>query len=213
MLSSRHGQFAAIRIVDGDVHHITVDFTGGGDGRTFSDFSLYALRDLDLTGLRQNLKKRDPLYVLPVTNDNCRMLESELLTRYYKGVTDLVTKWLWPVPAFWTVRFCVRFGLRLNHVTLLSLVLVRVAFWHSHHGAGLVMGWLMTFLDTADGKLARVTVTSSRFGDVLDHGVDHSPAALVYCPGFRVGHSVNTSIYPDGIVLVDTYRLYWRPLV
>jgi phosphatidylglycerophosphate synthase len=35
----------------------------------------------------------------------------------------------------------------------------------------------MTFLDTVDGKLARVTLTSSRLGDVLDHGLDlvHPP--------------------------------------
>ncbi len=36
---------------------------------------------------------------------------------------------------------------------------------------------MMTFLDTVDGKLARVTVSSSRLGDVLDHGLDliHPP--------------------------------------
>jgi phosphatidylglycerophosphate synthase len=35
----------------------------------------------------------------------------------------------------------------------------------------------MTLLDTVDGKLARVTVASSKFGHVLDHGVDivHPP--------------------------------------
>jgi len=35
----------------------------------------------------------------------------------------------------------------------------------------------MTFLDTVDGKLARVTLTSSRVGHVLDHGLDlaHPP--------------------------------------
>jgi phosphatidylglycerophosphate synthase len=35
----------------------------------------------------------------------------------------------------------------------------------------------MTFLDTVDGKLARVTLTSSKFGDILDHGIDlvHPP--------------------------------------
>jgi phosphatidylglycerophosphate synthase len=35
----------------------------------------------------------------------------------------------------------------------------------------------MTFLDTVDGKLARVTLTSSKFGDWLDHGIDlvHPP--------------------------------------
>ena len=35
----------------------------------------------------------------------------------------------------------------------------------------------MTFLDTVDGKLARVTLTSSRIGNVFDHGIDllHPP--------------------------------------
>ena len=43
--------------------------------------------------------------------------------------------------------------------------------------AGLIAGWIMTFLDTVDGKLARVTVQSSRFGHYLDHGMDivHPP--------------------------------------
>ncbi|MDR4499825.1 MAG: CDP-alcohol phosphatidyltransferase family protein, partial [Nitrospirales bacterium] len=44
-------------------------------------------------------------------------------------------------------------------------------------GSGLVAGWIMTFLDTVDGKLARVTVTSSKIGHILDHGLDiiHPP--------------------------------------
>jgi phosphatidylglycerophosphate synthase len=35
----------------------------------------------------------------------------------------------------------------------------------------------MTFLDTVDGKLARVTLTSSKIGNVFDHGIDliHPP--------------------------------------
>jgi phosphatidylglycerophosphate synthase len=35
----------------------------------------------------------------------------------------------------------------------------------------------MTFLDTVDGKLARVTLTSSKWGNVFDHGIDlvHPP--------------------------------------
>jgi len=95
-------------------------------------------------------------------------------------VTDLVTKWLWPLPAFRVVRLCVRFGLRPNEITVLSLVFAvaaGIAFWHSYYGLGLLLGWLMTFLDTVDGKLARVTVTSSRLGDGLDHGLDiiHPP--------------------------------------
>jgi phosphatidylglycerophosphate synthase len=42
---------------------------------------------------------------------------------------------------------------------------------------GVVAAWFMTFLDTVDGKLARVTLTSSKLGNVFDHGIDlvHPP--------------------------------------
>ncbi len=180
VLSSDEGQSVAIRITDGNMPHALASFMDGGKGEAFSTLPRYALKDLNLLGLQQTLKKRDLPYLLPISRDNSRQLESELFARSYKGVTDLVTKWLWPIPAFWAVRVCVRFGIRPNQVTLLSLVfavLAGVAFWYGHYGMGLVMGWLMTFMDTVDGKLARVTVTSSRFGDVLDHGLDiiHPP--------------------------------------
>lgn len=137
------------------------------------------LNDLKID-FQQNLKKKDPPYILPISENNRPLLEKELFSGSYKGVTDLVTKWVWPVPAFWATHFCVRQGWQPNHVTYLSLVLAilaGLAFWAGFFGIGLLMGWFMTFLDTVDGKLARVTVTSSRFGDVMDHGLDiiHPP--------------------------------------
>lgn len=137
------------------------------------------LKDLKID-VQQNLKKKDPPYLLPISEANRRLLEKELFFGSYKGVTDLVTKWLWPVPAFWVTHYCVRRGWQPNHVTYLSVVLAvmaGIAFWFGFFGIGLLMGWLMTFLDTVDGKLARVTETSSRLGDVLDHGLDiiHPP--------------------------------------
>lgn len=121
-----------------------------------------------------------PPRVLPITAGNRAGLEAELFAGAYKGVTDLVTKWLWPKPAQWATRLCVKLGLRPNHVTALSLILTVAAFWaflEGRFGLGLVAGWFMTLLDTVDGKLARVTVTSSRFGDIFDHGIDliHPP--------------------------------------
>lgn len=130
--------------------------------------------------VQQNLKKKDPPCVLPISRCYRSRLESELFAASYKGVTDLITKWLWPLPALLATRLCVRLGLKPNHVTLLSVllaILAGVAFWYGEFGIGLIMGWLMTFLDTVDGKLARVTLTSSKVGDVLDHGLDiiHPP--------------------------------------
>lgn len=137
------------------------------------------LQDLKID-FQQNLKKKDPPYILPISEANRPLLEKELFSGSYKGVTDLVTKWLWPLPAYWSTHYCVRHGWQPNHVTYLSVVfalLAGIAFWFGFFGMGLLMGWFMTFLDTVDGKLARVTVTSSRLGDVLDHGLDiiHPP--------------------------------------
>ncbi|MFN2427963.1 MAG: CDP-alcohol phosphatidyltransferase family protein, partial [Candidatus Binatia bacterium] len=60
-------------------------------------------------------------------------------------------------------------------VTLLSLGFVLLAMWLfsiGWFGPGLIAAWIMTFLDTVDGKLARVTVTSTTFGNFFDHGID-----------------------------------------
>ena len=91
-----------------------------------------------------------------------------------------MTKWVWPAPARGVTRLCVRLGLLPNHVTALSWVLAILAgllFYQGEFFAGLLAGWLMTFLDTVDGKLARVTVTSSALGNYFDHVLDllHPP--------------------------------------
>ena len=126
------------------------------------------------------LKKFEPARAWQIRADNRDELEQELFSSSYKGVTDLVTKWVWPVPARWATKVCARFGIRPNHVTGFSVVLAVLAgaaFWYGHFVTGLALGWFMTFLDTVDGKLARVTLTSSRFGDLLDHSLDlvHPP--------------------------------------
>jgi phosphatidylglycerophosphate synthase len=128
----------------------------------------------------ERLRKRARAYVLPVRAAQRDALERRLYGGAYKGVTDLVTKFVWPRPALAATRACARAGITPNQVTVASLllaVLAGLAFWRGAWLPGLVAGWSMTFLDTVDGKLARVTVTSSRLGDVLDHGLDiiHPP--------------------------------------
>ncbi|HYC54178.1 MAG TPA: CDP-alcohol phosphatidyltransferase family protein [Candidatus Binatia bacterium] len=124
--------------------------------------------------------KADRPLLLPIRRERVAELESYLYAASYKGVTDLVTKWVWPLPAMQVVRWCTRYRITPNAVTTTGLALVIAATWlfaHGYFAAGLVPAWLMTFLDTVDGKLARVTVTSTRFGHYLDHGTDlvHPP--------------------------------------
>lgn len=145
---------------------------------------------------QRSLRKSAPPFVLAISAEKARELEQWLYDWSYKGVTDLVTKWVWPVPAQWMVRQCVRFGIRPNHVTSTGLFLVILAgalFSYGQFAWGLLAGWLMTFLDTVDGKLARVTVTSTRFGHYFDHLID-----LVHPPLWYILWGIGLSIsYPD----------------
>ncbi len=128
----------------------------------------------------QALRKREePYALLPSVTDQAQT-EWRMFMGTYKGATDLVTKWLWPRPAFHVTKFCASRGITPNQVTALSLVMVIAAFYWFWEGAwlpGLLAAWLMTFLDTVDGKLARITLKSSKFGNFFDHSIDlvHPP--------------------------------------
>jgi phosphatidylglycerophosphate synthase len=140
------------------------------------------LQRLDPAELAYNseLRKREPPILVRLDDANVRSVEARTFQGSYKGVTDIVTKYLWPTPARIVTRWCAAVGLKPNHVTLVGLLLVIAAFWlfwRGQFGLGLVCAWIMTFLDTVDGKLARVTLTSSKVGNILDHGIDliHPP--------------------------------------
>ncbi|MBI5504076.1 MAG: CDP-alcohol phosphatidyltransferase family protein [Deltaproteobacteria bacterium] len=126
------------------------------------------------------LLKSAPPVVAPIRADRVAALERHLFDGSYKGVTDLVTKWVWPLPARAATRLCARLGISPNAVTAMSYVLALgalILFARGHFALGLLLGWVMTFLDTVDGKLARVTVTSTQAGHLFDHILDlfHPP--------------------------------------
>ncbi|MGQ0619029.1 MAG: CDP-alcohol phosphatidyltransferase family protein [Panacagrimonas sp.] len=131
-------------------------------------------------GYNDVLRKREPPFLMPLSVETLPAIERRVFGASYKGVTDLVTLYLWPAPARAVTRCCANLGITPNQVTSASLVLVLVAmwmFWTGHYGWGLLAAWPMTFLDTVDGKLARVTLQSSKWGNVFDHGIDliHPP--------------------------------------
>ena len=164
-----------------DSSHASSTWQGmqNGECSGIQDLQTTNLENLSLS-FSNELRKSDHPYVLPLREDNRKELEEHLFSGSYKGVTDLVTKFCWPVPAQWATRFCALKGISPNQVTSLSLGLVILAgifFSYGYFFLGLVFGWVMTFLDTVDGKLARVTVTSSKWGNIFDHGIDliHPP--------------------------------------
>ncbi len=126
------------------------------------------------------LRKRETPYALPLSNDNQAAVEWRMFMGTYKGATDIVTKHVWPVPAFHVTRWLAPRGVTPNMVTTVGAIMTVAAFFlflYGYYVLGLAAAWAMTFLDTVDGKLARTTLTSSKWGDVFDHGIDlvHPP--------------------------------------
>lgn len=134
------------------------------------------------------LRKKEAPYCLCLQTEDIRHIHHKVFMGTYKGVTDVITKYVWPKPAMVVTKWCAALGISPNMVTIIGVVLMFCAlflFAQGHYGLGLLLGWIFTFLDTVDGKLARVQFTSSKFGHVLDHGTDllHPPfwyAAWVY---------------------------------
>jgi len=157
-----------------------------------------------LASYEGKLRKAEEPLLLPITAATSSELEDHLYGRSYKGITDLVTKWFWPRPAKHAVAVCAHLGLTPNMVTIIGVALViyaGFAFYQGDYWLGLAASWFMTFLDTVDGKLARVTIKSSRIGHVLDHGMDivHPPFTYMLW-----GMSLSGPIF--GFLLEE---LYW----
>jgi phosphatidylglycerophosphate synthase len=126
------------------------------------------------------LRKRETPFLMPLTRDTVRAVERASYFGAYKGVTDLLTKYLWPEWALVLTRLAARFGITPNMVTTLGAafcVAATVAFAYGHYWPGVALGLAFMVLDTVDGKLARCTITSSKWGNVFDHGLDlvHPP--------------------------------------
>lgn len=126
------------------------------------------------------LRKSFPPFIVAAQVDKAHEAHMQIFQASYKGTTDFVTKWIWPVPARLVTSWCADWNIRPNTVTAMSYVftlLALIAFAQASFTWGLVFAWMMTFLDTVDGKLARVTLNSTKLGDVLDHGLDliHPP--------------------------------------
>lgn len=187
---------------------------------------------------REDLRKSEPPFVVPIAAGQQRALEDRLFAGSYKSVTDFITKWVWPRPARRVTRLCAAAGITPNQVTAAGTLLAAVAgllFAGGHFAWGLVLGWVMTFLDTVDGKLARVTVTSSRSGHYLDKLTDliHPPLWYVAWglgqPGREPGPGAAALTTTLGVIVVGyvvgrlaegAFRLWladfslfcWRPV-
>ena len=227
------GGTAAAAIVAGDDVPAATALLGGASSDQAG--RLARINVTDLESFEGELRKAAPPLLEPISAETAPALEDRLYGASYKGITDFVTKWWWPVPAKAAVRFCADRRISPNSVTVAGLLMMLACCWLFYagwHGPGLALAWVMTFLDTVDGKLARVTIQSSKFGHALDHGMDilHPPfwywfwglsllpleprlgldfAALMWCIliGYVGGRAIEGAFYGLGAVTLFA----WRP--
>jgi len=126
------------------------------------------------------LRKRERPHVMRLDAASVDAAERAAYDASYKGVTDLLTLYLWRRPAFTLTRWAARAGMSPNQVTLIGFLFCVAAFflfWHGWYWTGVATGFVFMVLDTVDGKLARCTGQSSEWGNFFDHGVDlvHPP--------------------------------------
>jgi phosphatidylglycerophosphate synthase len=128
----------------------------------------------------EELRKKERPFMERLEPGTVRSLERASYFGAYKGVTDLLTKYLWPEWALVLTRWAARIGMTPNQVSLVGALLCLLAtwlFWRGWYWPGLAAGLAFMVLDTVDGKLARCTITSSKVGEAIDHGIDlvHPP--------------------------------------
>lgn len=128
-----------------------------------------------------NLRRNVPFLMERVADETHRAeLEKRLFHLNYKGSTDFMTKWVYPPIVWQLTKLCIRYHITPNQVTIFSIFLTILAvplFAYQYWFLGFVAAYGMTILDSVDGKLARLTLTDSPIGNILDHGLDivHPP--------------------------------------
>ena len=128
----------------------------------------------------RQLRKLEQPMVRELTPASRREIERRSYFGAYKGVTDVLTKYLWPELALILTRIAAQLRMTPNMVSVIGVTLCLVATFLFAKGlfwTGFLCGFIFMVLDTVDGKLARCTITSSKWGNVIDHGVDlvHPP--------------------------------------
>jgi len=207
-------------VADRDDHVVTragipviANISSEGERRAVSD-AMASLQPLGATGLEttafeqvdglanEALRKKERPFMDRLTAETVPALERASYFGAYKGVTDVLTKYLWPEWALVLTRIAARAGITPNQVTIVGAILcvaATILFWHGWYWSGLALGLVFMVLDTVDGKLARCTITSSRWGHVADHGID-----LIHPPFWWLAWGVGLAAYgrplEDGIL-------------
>lgn len=160
-----------------------------GDLATLADSMLErgAAQEVDLTefkGYIAKLRRHNAPYLFKVTNEEVRdRIARFLFDSNYKGATDFMTSHVYPPLVWRMVKPLARWRVHPNVVTIIGIIATFSAVPLFAAGAwvpGMTLAFIMSVLDSVDGKLARLTYTSTPQGDFLDHGTDYIHPPIWY---------------------------------
>jgi phosphatidylglycerophosphate synthase len=174
-------------------------------GKPLKDFTAMAAETAEIN--YSELRKRERPFVLPLDPADPEPVERALYDASYKGVTDLLTLYLWRGLAFHLTRWAARAGLSPNFITSIGAAFCLAAFyffWVGDYWMGIATGFVFMVLDTVDGKLARCTGASSKWGNVFDHGID-----LVHPPFWWWAWSHGLEAYGRPLAPIETTMVLW----
>src|SRR5690242_16424719 len=103
------------------------------------------------------LRKRERPFVMVLDPENAEPAERAAYDAAYKGVTDLLTLYLWRKPAFYLTRWAAQANITPNMVTLVGGLLCLLAFWlfwNGQYWLGVLPAFISMVPNTADGNLA-----------------------------------------------------------
>lgn len=172
------------------------------------------LAEFDLTQVPsyiQKLRRDLPVYLFRIVDSGDRdRAERFLFWSNYKGSTDFFTKYVYPPLVWRLVRPLARGRVHPNAVSLFNVFITFAAiplFGAGYWIQGFGLAYTMSVLDSVDGKLARLTFSASKLGDVLDHGLDIVHPPLWYL-AWAWALRAETSILPIMLLAVWLTVLY-----
>ncbi len=129
----------------------------------------------------RKLRRDLPVYLFRIVDKASRdRAERFLFWSNYKGSTDFFTKYVYPPLVWRAVRPLARWRVHPNVISVFNIFITFLAvplFAYGYWISAFTLAYTMSVLDSVDGKLARLTFTASKLGDILDHGLDiiHPP--------------------------------------
>ena len=131
----------------------------------------------------RKLRRDLPVYLFRIVDKASRdRAERFLFWSNYKGSTDFFTKYVYPPLVWRAVRPLARWRVHPNVISVFNIFITFLAvplFAYGYWISAFTLAYTMSVLDSVDGKLARLTFTASKLGDILDHGLD-----IVHPPGW-----------------------------